>query len=155
MDITIGQLLDKKGAQVFSVEESVCIKDCAIKLQQAGVGSLLILDEQHHLVGILYERDIARRAVVEGMDLAVVPVSDIMTKKFPTVRRDMMVGHAMKIINDQRVRHLPVIEDDVVYGLVSIGDVNNYMLQAQQEDIDHLVDYISGGRPISFATPNQ
>ncbi|HAG61972.1 MAG TPA: histidine kinase [Coxiellaceae bacterium] len=155
MDITIGQLLDKKGTKVFSVEQSVSIKDCAIKLQQAGVGSLLILDEHHNLVGILYERDIARIAVVQGMDLAVAPVSEIMTKKFPTARRDMMVGHAMKIINDERVRHLPVIEDNVVYGLVSIGDVNNHILEAQQEDIDHLVDYISGGRPVSFATPSQ
>ena len=88
------------------------------------------------------------------MDLVSTPVSEIMSKKFPTVRRDTMVSCAMKIINDERVRHLPVIEDSVVYGLVSIGDLNNHILEAQQDDIDHLVDYISGGRPISFATPN-
>ncbi|MBV52440.1 MAG: histidine kinase [Coxiellaceae bacterium] len=154
MDITVGKLLEKKGTRVFSVEKSVPIHDCALMLQQAGVGSLLILDDEHHLVGILYERDIARIAVVRNMDLVSTPVSEIMSKKFPTVRRDTMVSCAMKIINDERVRHLPVIEDSVVYGLVSIGDLNNHILEAQQDDIDHLVDYISGGRPISFATPN-
>ena len=154
MDITIGQLIKDKGSNVASIAHDASIQQCAVKLQQEGIGSLLILKEGD-LIGILYERDIARKAVVHQMDLSITPISTIMSTQFPTVRRDTMVSQAMSVINKERVRHLPVIENDVVYGLVSIGDLNNFMLSSQQEDIDHLVNYITGVTPISFADSSE
>ena len=149
MDITVKQLLSKKGSTVFSIDHAATVQAGAIALKQHAVGSLLVLDGDQ-LVGILYERDLARIVVAEGLDVTTTPISRVMTKEFPTIRRDTMVSQAMKIINNERVRHLPVIEDGQVFGLISIGDVNNFMLDAQQEDIEHLVSYISGSTPVSF-----
>ncbi len=149
MDITVKQLLERKGSTVFSIDHAATIQAGAIALKQHGVGSLLVLDGDR-LLGILYERDLARIVVAEGLDVTTTLVSNIMCQEFPTIRQDTMASQAMQIINNERVRHLPVIEEGQVFGLISIGDVNNFMLDAQQEDIEHLVGYISGATPISF-----
>ena len=81
------------------------------------------------LLGILYERDLARIVVAEGLDVTTTLVSNIMCQEFPTIRQDTMVSQAMQIINNERVRHLPVIEEGQVFGLISIGDVNNFYVR--------------------------
>ena len=143
METTVGQLLDQKGTSVCSISSNASIQQCALHLREHGVGSLLILDSDK-VVGILYERDIARYVVANNKDPATVLVAEVMCREFASISRSTLVSEAMQVINDMRVRHLPVIEAGKVCGMISIGDLNHCMLSAQKDDIDHLVNYISG-----------
>ena len=143
METTVGQLLEKKGSAVYSIASNASIQQCALHLREHSVGSLLILDSDK-VVGILYERDIARYVVADSKDPATTLVSEVMCREFASITRSTLVSEAMQVINDMRVRHLPVIEAGKVCGMISIGDLNHCMLSAQKDDIDHLVNYISG-----------
>ena len=143
MDGTVKQILDKKGHQVTMVEPSVVLVECAKVMREDGIGSLLVVDDGK-LLGILHERDICRRAVCEELNLAETPVSQIMDVEFPVVQSSTSILAAMSLISHYRVRHLPVIDDGAVAGVVSIGDLTQWVLELQEEDIQHLVAYIRG-----------
>ncbi len=143
MNGTIQQILQQKGSDVVSVHPKMLLDECARLMKERGIGSLLVC-ENEDLIGILHERDICRRPVCKGMDLAATSVSDIMDTEFAVVSSRSTVMDAMAIINAQRVRHLPVIDDGGVVGLVSIGDLTKWILSLQKNDIQHLIDYISG-----------
>ena len=143
METTVGQLLERKDSTVYSIASNASIQQCALYLREHCAGSLLILDNDK-VVGILYERDIARHVVADNKDPTTTLVSDVMCREFASISRSTLVSEAMQIINDVRVRHLPVIEAGKVCGIISIGDLNHCMLSAQKDDIDQLVNYISG-----------
>ena len=149
MDGTIKQILTKKGHEVTMVEPTVSLFECARVMKEDGIGSLLVVEEDN-LQGILHERDICRRAVSEELPLAETPVKDIMDTEFPVVQSSTSILSAMSLISHYRVRHLPVIDDGAIVGLVSIGDLTQWVLDLQEEDIKHLIHYIRGDQASSF-----
>lgn len=141
MDGTVKQLLEIKGHGVTMVESHVALVECAKLMNDEGIGSLLVLDDDQ-LSGILHERDICRRGVCQGLDLDVTPVADIMDLDFPVVSSSTSILSAMALISKHRVRHLPVVDDGLIAGLISIGDLTQWVLDLQKEDIDQLINYI-------------
>ena len=107
------------------------------------IGSLVVL-ENNKVVGILHERDISRVAITQEMDVNTTTVESIMIKKIPVVSPDTEILIALAIISEKRVRHLPVVQEGELLGLISIGDITKWLLDAQQQDIHDLISYIQG-----------
>ena len=140
---TVAQLLLGKPAQVFSVgpEDSVldAIKEMAIR----HVGALLVMDEGR-LLGIISERDYARKVILKNRASHDTSVSDIMTAAPITVTADDTTHHCMQVMTDGRFRHLPVMQGARVLGMLSIGDLVKAVIQEQSEHIEQLERYIAG-----------
>ena len=107
-----------------------------------GIGAVLVL-EAGHLAGILSERDYARKIALLGRSSADTPVREIMTAELHTVAPDDGIEHCMQVVTDGRIRHLPVLEQGRLVGLVSIGDLVKAMIEEQQQQLEHLQRYIA------------
>ena len=119
---SVGQLLRSKGNAVWSVTPDTTVYDAIKLMAQKEVGALLVL-EGDKLVGILSERDYARKVILRGRSSKHTPVRDIMTERVLYVRPEQTIEECMALMTAKRVRHLPVCEDDHVIGVVSIGDL--------------------------------
>ena len=120
------------------------IRDAAVIMDQAGVGSLAVIDDDR-LVGIVTERDYLRRVTLENRDERVTPVSEIMTREIAYVTPATSIEECMAVMTERRIRHLPVLsEEKQVVGIVSIGDVVKFQSQEQRVQIEFLTEYISG-----------
>jgi CBS domain-containing protein len=142
---TIRSLLDKKGYEVWSVPPDATVYDALRLLDERDIGALLVIRGEQ-LVGILSERDYARKVALKGKTSMKTPVSEIMTEKVVVVEPERTIEQAMAIMTDRRLRHLPVVEDDQVIGLVSIGDLVKEIIADREFIIDQLETYISGKR---------
>ena len=140
---TVDQLLKLKGTEVFSVAPQDSVLHAIEIMATRHVGALLVMSEAR-LIGIISERDYARKVILQGRSSRDTPVSDIMTADVVTVTADHTVDECMRIITQHRIRHLPVLSDSGVTGLISIGDLVNSIISAQAETIDHLHTYIHG-----------
>jgi CBS domain-containing protein len=140
---TIGSLIGNKGGQVWSLEPAASVYDAIAMMAEKQVGALAIID-QGKLLGIVSERDYARKVILKGKSSRETPVTEIMSSPVITVTPTHTVGECMRIITEKRFRHLPVVEGDSVVGMVSIGDLVNWVISEQQETINHLEAYISG-----------
>jgi CBS domain-containing protein len=145
MELTgkIGALIDKKGGQVWSLAPTATIYDALAMMAEKGVGALPIVD-QGNLLGILSERDYARKVLLQGRSSRDTAVTEIMSSPVVSVTPSQTVEECMHIVTDKRIRHLPVIENGRIVGIVSIGDLVNWVITAQRETIHHLEAYIAG-----------
>lgn len=145
MEITgkVGTLLRNKSGEVWSLDPSASVYDAIRLMAEKSVGALLVMRDGK-LAGIVSERDYARKIVLQGRHSQDTPVSDIMTSNVITVTPSHTVEECMRIVTDKRIRHLPVVDGDRVIGIVSIGDLVNWVLTEQQETIRHLEAWISG-----------
>jgi CBS domain-containing protein len=145
MELTgkIGALIEKKGARVWSLAPTATIYDALTMMAEKGVGALLIVDEGK-LLGILSERDYARKVLLKGRSEKETAVTEIMSSPVVSVHPSQTVEECMHIVTDRRIRHLPVMEDGRIVGIVSIGDLVNWVITAQRETIHHLEAYIAG-----------
>ncbi|MBR0785282.1 CBS domain-containing protein [Bradyrhizobium iriomotense] len=142
---TIGQLLDKKGREVLSVGPDETVSDAIKKMADKNVGSVVVM-EGDKLIGIMTERHYARNVFLKGRTSPTTPVRDIMESKVVFVRPDQSVEEAMAIMTEKAVRHLPVIEQGNVVGMISIGDLVKDKISDQTFVIEQLVHYIHGTR---------
>lgn len=144
MEITgkVGTLLHNKSGEIWSLEPSASVYDAIRLMAEKSVGALLVMRDSK-LAGIVSERDYARKIVLQGRNSHDTPVSDIMTGNVVTVTPSHTVEECMRIVTDKRIRHLPVVEGDRVIGIVSIGDLVNWVLTEQQETIRHLEAWIA------------
>lgn len=140
---TVAQLLNAKGAKVFSVAPQDSVLEAIKAMATYHVGALLVM-EQGRLVGIISERDYARKVILKSRSSAETPVADIMTAQPKTVRPEDTVHHCMQVMTDGRFRHLPVLQGDRVLGVLSIGDLVKAVIQEQTEHIEQLERYIAG-----------
>lgn len=140
---SVHDILKIKGNDVWSVKPGDTIFDSLRVMADKGVGALLVMDGEK-LVGIVTERDYARKVILEGKSSQSSSVSEIMTGQILCVSPKQTVDECMALMTDKRARHLPVLEDDKVVGVVSIGDLVKAMIDEQQVLIDHLQHYIAG-----------
>jgi CBS domain-containing protein len=141
---TVKDLLDDKGYQLFSLTPGDTVYDAIALMAERGVGALLVL-EGKKLVGILSERDYARKVILQGRRSQDTLVSDIMTTEVVCVGRDRTVEDCMALMTDKRIRHLPVVEGSEVIGIISIGDVVRAVILEKQFLIEQLERYITSG----------
>ena len=140
----VKHLLDAKGRHVESIERTASVFDAIKRMADKSIGSLVILDDEGGLAGIVTERDYARKVIIKGRSSRDTTVADIMTTSVITAASDHTVNACMEVMTDKRVRHLPVVEDGKVIGLLSIGDLVQAIIADQQEEIEQLEHYISG-----------
>jgi len=140
---TVKQVLDQKGRQVHSIAPNASVYEALQKMAAEGIGALVVLDGGK-LVGIVSERDYARKVVLMVHSSSNTPVKNIMTEKVICVSSDLSVKATMSIMTDKRVRHLVVRDDGRITGVISIGDVVKAIIDHQQVTIQQLEHYISG-----------
>jgi len=133
-------LAHKKASTVWSIGPNTMVFDAIRLMDEKNVGALPVLDSGT-LIGIVSERDYTRKVIVKGRSSKDTPVSDIMTKELLTVNPGDSVAECMRIMTEKRVRHLPVLEGTKLVGILSIGDVVNWLMSALKETIDNLERY--------------
>ncbi len=140
---TVRQLLESKGPEVFAIGPDAAVIDAIRLMAEKGVGALVVLEPGGRLAGIVSERDYARKIVLEGRSSKETPVRDIMTADPVTVAPDDVAPACMKLVTDRRIRHLPVVVDGRVAGVVSIGDLVKAVIEEQQQELEQLQRYIT------------
>lgn len=133
-------LAHKKASAVWSIGPDATVFNAIRLMDEKNVGALPVLDNKA-LVGIVSERDCTRKVIVKGGSAKDTSVSDIMTKQVLTVNPSNSVTECMRIMTERRVRHLPVLEGTKLVGILSIGDVVNWLMSAQKATIDNLEGY--------------
>lgn len=139
------ELLRVKGHQYWSVTPDTTVFDALKLMAEKNIGVLLVL-EGDVLVGLLSERDYARKVILKGKSSKDTPVKEIMSEKVIYVEPEQTVEECMALMTDKRVRHLPVFEGDKLIGIISIGDVVKAIISEQEFIIEQLEHYISGHR---------
>ncbi len=140
---TVRQLLDAKTPEVHAVGPDAPVIDAIRLMALKGIGAVLVTDGGQ-VRGILSERDYARKIVLEGRSSMDTPVREIMTAEVITVTPDHVVPACMQLVTQKRIRHLPVIEEGSVVGMISIGDLVKAVIEDQQHELDQLQRYIAG-----------
>ena len=143
MQSTVRQILKTKGSDVWSVNPETTVYNALLLMEEKDIGAVVVL-EHGKLVGIFSERDYARQAVRQKETLNLLPVSTFMTKEVITVNPDQSVTDCMLSMTAHRIRHLPVVENDAVIGMVTIGDVVKTIIADQALLLEELENYISG-----------
>ena len=141
---TVKQLLDGKGHDVASIQPGKSVFDAMQLMAEKNIGALLVIDAAGKLVGIVSERDFARKMYAMDKLPRDVAVADLMTRQVTYVRPDQTNQDCMALITDKHVRHLPVLENERVIGLVSIGDLVKDTIAEQEFIIKQLENYIHG-----------
>ena len=139
----ISEILRGKGADVLKIDASATVFDAIKKIVDKNVGSILVT-EGEEVVGIMTERDYLRKIAVLGRTSHETLVSEIMTSPLVYVTPETTIEESMAIMTDRRIRHLPVVENEDVVGIISIGDLVKFQSREQSFQIQYLTDYISG-----------
>jgi len=141
--ITVGELLDKKGHGLWSVTPEDSVFDAIKLMDEKGIGAVAVLKEGA-LVGMLSERDYARKVILKGRSSADTRVKDIMSTQVYYTFPSQTVDDCMIVMSERRIRHLPVLKGDEVVGMVAIGDLVKDIIAEQKFMIEQLEHYISG-----------
>jgi predicted transcriptional regulator len=140
---SVNDILKSKGNDVWAVKPDDTVLDTLKLMAEKEIGALLVM-EGEKLVGIVTERDYARKVILEGKSSRSATVAEVMTDKVLCVSPQQTVDECMALMTDKRARHLPVLDHKQVIGVVSIGDLVKALINEQQVIIDHLQNYISG-----------
>jgi CBS domain-containing protein len=139
----VKHLLEGKGSAIYAIEPEKPVLEAIRVMADKYVGALLVM-QGGQLVGIVSERDYARKVILLGRSSAQTPVREIMSSPVMTVAPGDSVNHCMKLMTDKRMRHLPVVENAKVIGMLSIGDLVKAVIDDQAEQLEHLQRYIAG-----------
>jgi len=140
---TLRRVLEAKGHDVYSTTPDTTVFDALREMADRDVGALIVL-EGGRVVGIFSERDYARKIILVGKSSRETPVSDVMTSRVVYARPDLTLEECLALMTDKRIRHLPVMKDDEVVGVVSIGDLVKGIIDEQRFLIGQLESYVSG-----------
>lgn len=144
MKSTIRQLLRVKGSDVWYIKPEATVYEALEIMAEKDIGALLVLDKANSLIGIFSERDYARKVVLKGKSSKETTVHEMMTSEVIYVGPETTIEDCMTLITAKRVRHLPVLENNQVIGIVTIGDVVNKVISTQEFTINELEKYITG-----------
>ena len=144
MDVPISALLQRKGPAVHSIAPHLSIFEAVAEMNRLRIGSIVILDTGR-LIGIFTERDVLRRVVGAGVDPKAVRVTEVMTRDVLTISPEATVEEVAALFTEKRCRHLPVVSNDSLIGLISIGDISRWVADHHRAEAEHLKNYISGG----------
>jgi CBS domain-containing protein len=140
----LAEILEEKGNEVLEIDAEASVFEAVKRMVEANVGSLLVTDGGS-IAGIVTERDYLRRAALEGRADKETAVREIMTAPLVVATPDTSIDECMALMTDRRIRHVPVVEDGKVVGLVSIGDLVKFKSKQQSFEIQYLTDYITAG----------
>jgi CBS domain-containing protein len=140
----LAEILYEKGSNVFTIDAGASVFEAVQRMVEENIGSLLVT-ERGEIAGIVTERDYLRRVTLEGRTDRETAVREIMSKPIIAVAPDMTVDECMALMTDRRVRHLPVVDEGAVVGLVSIGDLVKFTADRRASEIRLLTDYIATG----------
>jgi CBS domain-containing protein len=140
------EILERKGSEVATVAPDDSVADALRVLEQHGVGALVVSADGTTVAGILSERDIVRRLAQEGAEALSQDVAQLMIAEVFTCDRSAHVDELMNLMTERRFRHVPVVEDDSLVGIISIGDVVKCRVDELETKAEQLVDYIRTGR---------
>lgn len=143
MQKTVGQLLDSKGTEVWTIAPDATVFDALNLLAEKNIGALVVVAGDR-VAGIVSERDYARKIRLLHRDSRDTAVSEIMTSDVTTITREQNVTDCMSVMTDHHIRHLPVVENDQLVGLISVGDVVKAVIAEQAFLIEQLHQYITG-----------
>ncbi len=141
---SVSSILQHKGAQIWSIGPKATVFEAIALMAEKNVGALPILAGEK-LVGILTERDYTRKVILKGKSSKQTPIEDIMTGSLVVAGPNDSVTGCMKIMLERRLRHLPVMENEKLMGIISMGDLVRWVISAQAATIDQLESYVTGG----------
>jgi CBS domain-containing protein len=142
---TVRQLINRKGNKIWSTQSDTKVFAALELMAEKEIGALLVFDSDE-LVGIFSERDYARKVILKGKSSHSTAVSEIMTENVICVRPDQSMNDCMALMTDKHIRHLPVLENNEIIGVISIGDVVKEIISEQEFVIGQLENYITGSR---------
>jgi CBS domain-containing protein len=140
----VRDILKTKGTSIFSVKPTITVYDTLKLMVEKNIGAVLVCNEQGKFVGIFTERDYARKVVLKGKTSKETLIQEIMTENPITVKPDDSIDECMKIMSVKFIRHLPVMDNSQLVGMISIGDVVRYIIEEQKFIIEDLEHYITG-----------
>ena len=140
---SIEQLLESKGHDIWSIGPDACVFEAIEMMDEKGVGALLVMDDGD-LVGVISERDYARKVILKGRSSRKTPIKDIMTTDVVCAQVDQNIEACMSVMTQKRIRHLPITRDGQLVGVVSLGDLVKAVIADQEAVIEQLEHYISG-----------
>ena len=144
MNETIERVLAHKGDTVEAISPDTSVLRAVERMNQCHIGSLVVCDGERP-VGIFTERDVLARVIARGLDPKRTPVGEVMTRELIAIRPDVTVTEAMLVITERRCRHLPVVDDRGLRGLISIGDLTRWIVRNQEQTIEDLYEYLRRG----------
>jgi CBS domain-containing protein len=132
-----------KNRQIWTISKDQSVMQALILMSEKNIGAIIVVDNNDFPIGIFSERDYARKIILKGKSSKDTLLDEVMTKELITVTRDYKIDQCMEIMNEKRIRHLPVLENKKIVGIISIGDVLKIMIKEQKELIDHLQKFIT------------
>jgi len=136
-------LKQNKKRQIWTISKDQNVMQALILMSEKNIGAVIIIDNNDFPIGIFSERDYARKVILKGKNSKDTLLDEVMTKELVTVTRDFKVDQCMGLMIEQRIRHLPILENKKVVGIISIGDVLKIMIKEQKDLIDHLQKFIT------------
>ena len=144
MDTPVAALLERKGSDVHAVASTITIAEAVVEMNRRRIGCIVIVDDGQ-LAGIFTERDVLRRVVGADLNPRAIRVGEVMTQNVHTIQPGTTIEQTMAIFAERHCRHLPVVEEGRLRGLISIGDISRWMADASRAEAEHLKVYIAGG----------
>jgi len=132
-----------KDRQIWTISKDQSVMQALILMSEKNIGAIIIVDNNDFPIGIFSERDYARKIILKGKSSKDTLLDEVMTKELITITRDYKIDQCMEIMTEKNIRHLPVLENKKIVGMISIGDVLKIMIKEQKELIDHLQKFIT------------
>ena len=132
-----------KNRQIWTISKNHSVRQALVLMSDKNIGAIIIVDNNNFPIGIFSERDYARKVILKGKSSKDTILDEVMTKELITVTRDYKIDQCMEIMTEKRIRHLPVLENKKIVGIISIGDVLKIMIKDQKELINHLQKFIT------------
>ena len=132
-----------KNRQIWTISKDQNVRQALTLMSEKNIGAIIIVDNNDFPIGIFSERDYARKIVLKGKSSKGTLLDEVMTKELITITKDHKIDQCMEIMTEKKIRHLPILEDKKIVGIISIGDLLKIMIKEQKELIDHLQKFIT------------